>query len=91
MKIKSFKVFNEEISGTELVGPVGPAYGETGLQNKTVSFHDTNIIQSEIDNGLYTIDEYNNMYGDYLKQGGKPLPDGFNKENLETIIDFLGN
>jgi hypothetical protein len=31
------------------------------------------------------------MYGDYLKQGGKPLPDGFNKENLESIIDFLGN
>lgn len=91
MKIKSFKKFNEEISGTELVGPIGPAYGETGLQNKTVSFHDTNIIQSEIDNGLYTIDEYNNMYGDYLKQGGKPLPDGFNKENLETIIDFLSN
>ena len=49
--IKSFKQFiNEEVSGTELVGPIGPAYGETGLQNKTVTFHDTNVILSELDN-----------------------------------------
>ena len=36
MKIKKFNKFiTEEISGTELVGPIGPAYGETRLQNKT--------------------------------------------------------
>lgn len=86
--IKSFKQFNEEISGTELVGPIGPAYGETGLQNKTVTFHDTNVILSELDNRFYTIDEYNNIYGDYLKVGGKPL-DGFNRENLDTVISFM--
>ena len=86
--IKSFKQFNEEISGTELVGPIGPAYGETGLQNKTVTFHDTNVILSELDNKFYTIDEYNNIYGDYLKVGGKPL-DGFNRENLDTVISFM--
>jgi|APGre2960657423_1045063.scaffolds.fasta_scaffold11083_4 hypothetical protein len=90
--IKSFKQFiNEEVSGTELVGPIGPAYGETRLQNKTVTFHDTNIILSEIDNGFYTIDEYNNIYGDYLKQGGKPLSDGFNRKNLDIIISFMNN
>lgn len=90
MKIKRFSNFiNEEISGTELVGPVGPAYGETGLQNKTVTFHDTNVIQSDIDNKIYTIDEYNNVYGDYLKSGGKPLPEGFNRENLNKILVFL--
>jgi hypothetical protein len=88
MKIKSFKQFNEEVSGTELVGPIGPAYGETGLQNKTVTFHDTNVILSEIDNRFYTIDEYNNLYGDYLKSGGKPL-DGFNRENLDKVISFM--
>jgi hypothetical protein len=88
--IKSFKQFNEEISGTELVGPVGPAYGETGLQNKTVTFHDTNIILSELDNRFYTIDEYNNIYSDYLKVGGKPL-DGFNRENLDTVISFMND
>ena len=86
--IKSFKQFNEEISGTELIGPIGPAYGETGLQNKTVTFHDTNVILSELDNRFYTIDEYNNIYGDYLKVGGKPL-DGFNRENLDTVISFM--
>ena len=86
--IKSFKQFNEEISGTELVGPIGPAYGETGLQNKTVTFHDTNVILSELDNRFYTIDEYNNIYSDYLKVGGKPL-DGFNRENLDIVISFM--
>ena len=86
--IKSFIDYIKEVSGTELVGPVGPAYGETGLQNKTVNFHDTNVILSEIDGGFYTIDEYNNMYQDYLKKGGKPLS-GFNRENLDKVVDFL--
>jgi hypothetical protein len=88
--IKTFKQFiNEEVSGTELVGPVGPAYGETRLQNKTINFHDTNVILSEVDGQFYTIDEYNDKYQLYLKSGGKPLPDGFNKENLEIVLDFL--
>lgn len=91
MKIKKFKMFNEENSGTELIGPVGPAYGETRLQNKTINFHDTNVIYSNLDDGLYTIDEYNNMYNDYLKSGGKPLSDGFNQENLNIIINYLQN
>jgi hypothetical protein len=34
--------------GTELVGPMGPAYGETGLQNKTINNSDTNVIYSEL-------------------------------------------
>jgi hypothetical protein len=36
----------------------------------------------------YTIDEYNQMYQDYLKKGGSPL-DGFSKQNLEKIIVSL--
>lgn len=91
MKIKKFYQFNEEVSGTELVGPVGPAYGETRLQNKTINFHDTNVIYSDLDNGLYTIDEYNNMYSDYLKSGGDPLPNGFNEEDLNIVINFIQN
>ena len=90
MKIKKFNQFiSEEISGTELVGPVGPAYGETRLQNKTVTFHDTNVVLSEIDNKFYTIDEYNNIYSEYLKIGGIPLSDGFNRENLDKVLTFL--
>jgi hypothetical protein len=87
--IKKFNQFINEVSGTELVGPIGPGYGETGLQNKTVTFHDTNVVLSEIDNRFYTIDEYNNIYGDYLKGGGIPLPDGFTRENLDKVITFI--
>jgi hypothetical protein len=54
---------NEEISGTELVGPMGPAYGETGLQNKTINNSDTNVIYSELGNRIYTEDEYVQLYG----------------------------
>lgn len=86
MKIKKFDDFiSEEISGTELVGPVGPAFGETRLQNKTVDFHDTNVILSEIDNRFYTIDEYNEIYNEYLVKGGKPLS-GFNRQNLDIVL-----
>jgi hypothetical protein len=89
--IKKFKQFiNEEISGTELVGPVGPAFGEVRLQNKTITQHDTSVIYSDLDGNFYTIDEYNQLYNDYLKSGGKPL-DGFSKENIDTILSFINN
>ena len=87
--IKKYKQFiKEEISGTELVGPIGPAYGETGLQNKTIDADDTNVIYSDLDGSIYTYDEYNNLYNDYLKKGGSPLH-GFNKQNIDTILQFL--
>jgi hypothetical protein len=88
MKIKRFKKFNEELSGTELVGPIGPGYGETRTQNKTISPHHTTVF--EFDGRFYTEDEYNELYNEYLKRGGKPLF-GFNKENIEEILIFLGN
>ena len=87
MMIKTFNQFiNEEISGTELIGPVGPAYGETRTQNKTVTSHDTNVIFCELDSKFYTIDDYNNIYQEYLKKGGRPL-DGFSIENILTILE----
>jgi hypothetical protein len=89
-KIKSFYQFiSEEISGTELVGPVGPAFGETRLQNKTINSHNTNVIHSEIDGKIYTIDEWNDVYQQYLAKGGKPLPSGFNSENLSIVLDYM--
>ncbi len=86
--IKRFNDFILEVSGTELVGPIGPAYGETKLANKTISAFDTDVIYSELGGRIYTIDEYNQMYQDYLKKGGTPL-DGFSKQNLEKIIVSL--
>lgn len=86
--IKKFNDFILEVSGTELVGLIGPAYGETKTLNKTISTFDTDVIYSEIGGRIYTIDEYNQMYQDYLKLGGSPL-DGYNKENLEKVIVYL--
>lgn len=86
--IKKYTEFINEVSGTELVGPVGPAYGETKLQNKTINSHDTNIIYSDIDGNFYTIDEYNELYNQYLKGGGSPLQGGFNKENIDYILTY---
>ncbi len=88
MKIKNFIDFINEVSGTELVGPVGPGYGETRLQNKTVNSHDTNVVYSDLDSRIYTEDEYNELYNNYLKSGGKPLQ-GFSKENIDVILSHL--
>lgn len=88
MKIKSFSQFCEAVSGTELVGPVGPAYGETRLQNKNIFSHHTNVIYSDLDDKFYTIDEYNDIYFEYLKKGGRPL-NGFSKENIDKILTHL--
>ena len=63
--IKKFKDFVlNEVSGTELVGPVGPAYGQTSIQNKTLTKNNTKVIYSDIDNNFYTLDDYNNIYND---------------------------
>lgn len=86
--IKKFKDFSiNEVSGTELVGPVGPAYGETGIQNKTLTGSDTAVIYCDLDGKFYTRDEYNELYIDYLKNGGKPLQ-GFSLKNIETILQY---
>ena len=89
--IKKFKDFIlNEVSGTELVGPVGPAYGQTSIQNKTLTKNNTKVIYSDIDNNFYTLDDYNNIYNDYLKNNGSPL-NGFTKDNLDKILFFLKN
>ena len=90
MKNKIYKYdefISEELSGTELVGPVGPAFGETRSQNKTITNHDTSEIFCELDSKFYNIDDYNQLYQDYLKDGGKPLF-GFTLENIITILTF---
>lgn len=84
MIIKKYDKFLE-VSGTELIGMMGPAYGDVSVKNKTINADDTDLIYSEIGGRIYTMDEYNDMYQEYLKSGGAPLM-GFNKENLELII-----
>lgn len=89
MKIKTFDNFINEVSGTELVGPeMGMGFGTTPLNNNTISSSDSLVIFSGIDNKIYTLDDYNQLYQDYLKVGGSPL-NGFTKENLEKVIVSL--
>ena len=92
MTIKRFIDFiKEEVSGTELIGPMGPGYGETGLQNKTVTSYDTNEIFCEFDNRFYNIDDYNNIYGEYLKtpEGVENPLDGFSLDNIVAILQVI--
>lgn len=86
MKIKNFTEFNESISGTELVGKhMGPNYPEQDVTNTTIGSKHTEVIYSEIDSKIYTYDDYQNLYQDYLKSGGSPLF-GFSQENLNTVL-----
>lgn len=92
MTIKRFIDFiKEEVGGTELIGPMGPGYGETGLQNKTVTSHDTNEIFCEFDNKFYNIDDYNNIYAEYLKtpKGVENPLDGFSLDNIVAILHVI--
>jgi hypothetical protein len=99
MKIKNFKQFNEanipvgtqnaggRSGGTTApVGPMGPNYPSQELRN-TIDQRSTDVIYSEIDSKIYTYDDYQQAYQDYLKKGGKPLQ-GFNQENLTTVLTF---
>jgi len=82
--IKTWKLFNEEISGTEYTTELGL----TPTHNQDVSPLGIILIHSEITNKIYTIDQYNQLYNDYLKIGGTPLFN-FNKENLEKVLTKL--
>ena len=86
--IKKFKQFLEAISGTIDTMPFGPGFTRQQLGN-TITQKDTEVIASDITGELYTYDDYNQLYNDYLKKEGKPLDGGFNKENLEIILTEL--
>jgi hypothetical protein len=89
MIIKKWNKFIEAISGWELVGKhMGPDYPEQVLHN-TLSQSDTEMIEG-VDGVIYTYDDYQNLYQDYLKTGGSPITDGFTKSNLDSIISYLG-
>jgi hypothetical protein len=100
MKIKNYINFiSEEISGTELVGPIGPAYGETRLQNKTVNKTHTSVIRSSAMNpdsknsltdDLFFEDDYNSIFNEYLKSGGNQSDlTGDKEEDISTMLNFL--
>lgn len=78
-----------ELSGTELVGHMGPNYGDQKIPN-TIGTEDTEVLYSESDDKFYTKDDYDNLYNDYLKTGGKDTTlSNFTKENLDKILSLL--
>lgn len=64
-----------------------PNYGRP--QSKpSLNREDTDLIEG-IDGKIYSYNDYQDMYNDYLKSGHPILKDGFNKENLDIIIGTL--
>ncbi len=87
MKIKNYKSFLEAISGWELVGHMGPNYGEQ--ENSPIKKAGmTDVLYSDAFGRMVTYDAYQNLYNDYLKKGGSPLQ-GFNLENLDKVLGVL--
>lgn len=88
--IKNFKQFLEAVSGTigTFYGDFGPVVDRQKLPN-TITSNDTSVIASDITGKLYTYDDYNDLYEEYIKKNGKPLTGGFTKQNLEIILNIL--
>ena len=87
MKIKNYKSFLEAISGTELVGHMGPNYGEED-NSPMKKLGTTDVIYSDMFGKMVLYDDYQDLYMDYLKKGGTPLQ-GFNLENLDKVLGVL--
>jgi hypothetical protein len=89
-KMKKFSEFNESIGGDEIVGQhMGPVFGHQIIPLSLNTTH-TDVIYSEITDKIYSFDEYEDMYDQYLIVGGEPLF-GFNKDNLDKLIYTLQN
>ena len=86
--IKKFKQFLEAISGTIDTMPFGPGFSRQQLVN-TITQKDTEVIASDITGVLYTYEDFNQLYDEYLKKGEKPLEGGFSKQKLEIILTKL--
>lgn len=66
--ILNFKKYNEEVSGTELIGPVGPGYGDVRPKNNTINKSHTDVFN--VDGQLIMWDQYQEYINVFLKNGG---------------------
>lgn len=83
--IKKYIKFLEAISGTMDTMPLGPGFPRQQLRN-TITDKDTKVVYTDITGKFYTINDYNEIYQNYLKEHpDKPL-NGFTKQNLEFIL-----
>lgn len=101
--IKKWKEFNEEISGTELVGKMGgmPAYGDTVLPN-TINKHHTNVnlapgvenpnSKNDLTSDIFSDDEWEQLLNDFLKAGGQINElTGDRASDIKFIMNFINN
>ena len=86
MIIKKYKKFLEAISGTMDVMPFGPGSPRQELR-PTITSQDTDTLYSDITGKIYTTNDYNDLYQNYLKRHPhEPLEGGFTKENLDKVL-----
>lgn len=99
--IKKWKEFKEAISGTELVGHVGPAFGNTSIPN-TINKHHTNVnlapgvenpnSKNDLTSDIFSDDEWEQLLNDFLKAGGQINElTGNRASDIKFITDFINN
>lgn len=83
--IKNWKEFKESISGTLDLEFREPNYGTTKIPN-TLMNKNLEIITSDISGKSYTLDDFNELYNIYLKNGGSPIKNiSFNKRDIQIL------
>jgi hypothetical protein len=100
--IKKWKEFNEEVSGTELVGKIGPGYGDTDLKNNTINKHHTNVnlspgvvnpnSKNELTSDIFSDDEWEQLLNDFLKNAGQLSElSGDRASDINYIMTFIND
>jgi hypothetical protein len=87
--IKKFNDYIKEVSGTELVGNIGPGYGDTSNLSK-LDKSKTKVY--ELDGVFFTIDDYQEYVNIFLKSGGNINQlSGNYKNDIFFIKSYLKN
>lgn len=83
--IKKWKEFKESISGTLDLEFREPNYGSTNIPN-TLMNQNLEIITSDISGKSYTLDDFNELYNNYLKNGGSIIKNiSFCKRDIQYL------
>jgi hypothetical protein len=87
MEINRWKKFIESISGTTDTMPFGPNSPRQELKN-TISSKDTTVLEGS-DGVFYDLYKFQDLYNQYLSNGGGENLSDFTKENIDKILHFL--
>lgn len=79
-----FKKHLEAANGTDMIGKY--ELGVVPHVPSSLSAEDTDII-ADTSGNVYSQNEYQDLYFDYLKRGGTPL-NGFTQENLLKVLGY---